>query len=860
MKNSLQNLSMKKKFMVVLIPLIIIVICFDIFQIRYNYLDYKDAIRLNKAIIVSINVNHVVHNLQKERGVSSGYLASRGASFAEELRIQRNHSDSTIQAFYDEMNRTEFNDLIKIKSSFDRIDFLRRQVDEQSIQSDLMIKYYSEINAIALNTVSELINETRDKELAQQVHAIIYLLKSKEKASIERAVGIQAFTLDTLDYDMYNRLASLVASQESYIDAFLTICNDEFRMYYNNVVTGDDIDELERLRTLLFANDGFNENPGYWYNIKTNKINLLKNVEDFMSNRIHSYTERISFSSFQKFLIFLLIDIFLLILTLWLVGNIVANLIKNVSILEAYTREISSGDLSQKIHISTNDEIGKYANTFNLMVTEINKSRMELEQERNQAEYLYENIYKQSEVIFENVGQGIFLLDKEFRISNLYSKEMEIIFDDSKIAGGNLSDFMRPHLIPRDMEALEMFMQHLFNTDIDEDVVNQLNPVKQVKIFTETAGVVNTKHIRFSFSRVEREGKIQNILVTVLDETESVILQQHLEESNARKKQEMEQILSILKIDPELLRGFIYYSGKELKSISERYESNKNQDFSKLLNFTFRTIHNLKSNAVAIGLELMSDKFHKIEESIIKLQDKKIAGNDFMTILYEINEVDTIIEEMHEMFRKVAKVYNKFSSDQPTVDSNLIDVLKRGLRMMSEETGKAGELTFLNDKNIAIPDKYEIPFKDIMIQLIRNSISHGIETPSIRAVMRKLIKGTITIKLDESENGQMIVSYRDDGQGLNLEEIRKKAVFKKLISEEEARNLDNEKTVDLIFMEGFSTRDNADNISGRGQGMSLVKSIIQEHKGDFSVNFDKDRFFEMIIRLPVIQEDELEII
>ncbi len=203
---------------------------------------------------------------------------------------------------------------------------------------------------------------------------------------------------------------------------------------------------------------------------------------------------------------------------------------------------------------------------------------------------------------------------------------MEKIFGLSKISGENFANFMRPLIIPRDLEALEMFMRHLFNEDMDEDVVNQLNPIEQVKIYSETDGIVTTKYIRVNFTRIWRRDRIANIMVTVSDETESVLLQKHLEDAEKKKKQETEQVLSILKIDPSLIRGFLYNAKRTLKGISERYEANKDRDLKALLDFTFETIHNLKGNAVVIGLDIMSEKFHEVEEAIESLKLKEVTG------------------------------------------------------------------------------------------------------------------------------------------------------------------------------------------------------------------------------------------
>jgi HAMP domain-containing protein len=866
MLKSLTNLSIRRKFAVAIIPLLLIIVIFDFLQIQHNYRDYHDSRRLNKAIIVGIEINHVVHELQKERGITAGYLSNQGENFASDLDIQRKTTDSTMRAYYNELEMGNLDDLLELHGKdleslnlqFEKLERIREQVDNLSISSDQSIAFYSELNTVALSTVNNLINETRDRTAAQQVHAIIYFLKAKERASIERAIGTQAFGNKGLNNTQHAQISSLVSAQNAYMDAFMTITNEESRDFYRNTVSGPEVDEVERMELLLLANENLQEDPNYWYEMITKKIDLLKKAEDFMSDNIHAYTEKISAESNRKFWTFIVVDVVVGSITLLLIGFIISNLIKNVKTLEAFTVRVSKGDFTKKVNIPTKDEIGQYAKTFNVMVAQIYKYNKALRRQKNKAQFLYEKVYKQYEVVFDNVEQGIFLLDRNFRISKLYSKAMERIFDNKKIAGEEFSNFMRTRLIPRDLEALEMFMKHLFNPDIDEEVLNQLNPVEQVKIFTEAKGVINTKYIKFAFTRIEKKGEIISIMVTVLDETESVLLQQHLEEVDEQKKVEMEQLLSILKIDPSVLRGFIHNSRKVLKGISDRYENDKEQDFNLLLDFTYKTIHTLKGNAMVIGLDLVSDKFHDIEESINKLKDKKISGSDFLTILYEINESDAIIARMGDMLSKVASVYSNFGSSQ-TVDANfaIIDSLKRGIDKMSEENGKAAELVFKNERNITIPDNLEQKVQDILIQLIRNSIAHGIELPNERVAKKKLIKGTIAVQLEETENDEMRITYSDDGAGVDRIKILRKAVDNEFISKQVAEELSDGDVAKLLFEDGFSTAEKIDNYSGRGQGMPLVKSIIEECEGTFEVTFKKDEFFKMIIVMPLSKTESV---
>lgn len=868
--NSIHNLSVKSKFALAILPLIIIIIVFDYLQIQEHYEDYKDSQRLNKAIVVGIEINHAIHELQKERSITTGFLSQEGDEFKLDLNNQREKTDSTIQAFYDEIARQELAELVALHTEelrdlgtyFERLTEIRGNVDSRFITADQAINYFSDINEAALQTVNGLISESRNRIAAEQVHAIIYFLKAKERASIERAVGTQAFSAGSLDGSYHSRFTSLISEQDAFIDAFLTIVDGPSEVYYNNTVSGQDVVEVDRLRQQLIGNEPLENDANYWYQMSTTKINLLKKTEDFMSQRIHDYTEGISAEANRSLYTVLVVDSSIALLTFLMIAFIVSHLLKDVETLEEFTKKVIAGDLSQKVNIKTRDEIGHYADTFNLMITEIKKSQMALKKERDKARFLYENIYKQSQVVFENVEQGIFLLNKEHKISRLYSRAMETIFGTKTIAGETLVNFMRTLLIPRDLEALEMFMKHLFNPEIDEDVVNQLNPVEQVKIFTEAGGMVHTKYIRLAFTRIENKaGAIQQIMVTVTDETEGVLLQHKLEEADEKKKMEMEQMLSILKIDPALLRGFIVNSRKVLKSISTKYEEHDGEDFEELLTFTFQIIHNLKGNSIVIGLQILTDRFHKIEDAITKLKDQpKVVGNDFLTILYEINEVDIIVGNMSDMLRKVANIYNKFSGEEQT-DTNydLIDSLKRGLSTMSEDTGKAINFEFKNDKNLNIPKIIQDPVKDILIQLMRNSIAHGIEAPNVRIAKRKLIKGNIAVTLDDNDTGdEIVLSYRDDGNGLNTAQIIEKAINRNVIPESDRDKLDDQQVIDLLFSDGFSTNEDVDEYSGRGHGLGVVKTKIEELHGTFDINFETGQFFEIVVKFPSNIQNPIE--
>ncbi|MEL7148250.1 MAG: nitrate- and nitrite sensing domain-containing protein, partial [Bacteroidota bacterium] len=213
--NSLYNLPIRAKFGIIIIPLVLIIVFFDFFQIKQHYLDYNDSNRLNKAIVLGVEINHVVHEIQKERGITAGFLSSEGAEFALEMTQQRRVTDSTLNAYYQEIKQPGLkglmtlhrNDIDKLDIEFGKLGELRNTVDALSITSDQCIEAFADINFNALNTVNMLINESRDKEVTQEVHAMIYFLKSKELSSIERAVGTQILSAETPDTVLYRKFS-----------------------------------------------------------------------------------------------------------------------------------------------------------------------------------------------------------------------------------------------------------------------------------------------------------------------------------------------------------------------------------------------------------------------------------------------------------------------------------------------------------------------------------------------------------------------------------------------------------------------------------------------------------------------------
>ena len=193
---------------------------------------------------------------------------------------------------------------------------------------------------------------------------------------------------------------------------------------------------------------------------------------------------------------------------------------------------------------------------------------------------------------------------------------------------------------------------------------------------------------------------------------------------------------------------------------------------------------------------------------------------------------DLQMAAMKTRMQPIKKVFGRF----PRVVRDLARTLGKHIELVKE-----GEDTDL-DKNLVEA------LADPLIHLVRNSVDHGIEMPAERLAAGKPATGVL--RLAAAQGGdQIVLTIADDGKGIDAEALRRKAVEKGLLDEETAARLSTRECFELIFLPGFSTKDEISDISGRGVGMDVVKTRITQING--SIQIDSQLGVGTIIRISV---------
>ncbi|MDD5400667.1 MAG: methyl-accepting chemotaxis protein [Sulfurimonas sp.] len=245
---------------------------------------------------LSQKLSLVIHETQKERGSSAGFLGSGGKQFGDILPKQR--ADTTkeyenLKAYIKTLDLDSFPKELKGEiSAFDsdmsKIAQIRSSIDSLSISVKDEVAYYTNMNTKILNIVSLSAKAAASQELVKALSAYSNFLKSKERAGIERAVLSSTFAADKFGEGVFAKWVTLVAEQDAFIDAYLSMATESSKTLYNQKINSPIVAEVNKMREIAKAKafeGGFGVDSVVWFKTITDKINLLKEVDDELAKQ-----------------------------------------------------------------------------------------------------------------------------------------------------------------------------------------------------------------------------------------------------------------------------------------------------------------------------------------------------------------------------------------------------------------------------------------------------------------------------------------------------------------------------------------------------------------------------------------------
>ena len=387
----LKKLSLENKMkLIAAFPLIFIIglslsVLFDSYEKKVSLDSVKEIVLLNTKISL------LLHETQKERGATAGYLGSKGSAFKEDLSKQRALTDTRISELttylstfpignytsnYKDYMDKAVNDLSNIKD-------IRPKVDSLEIEAKKAIEYYTNMNAEFLDFIAKTSLITTNPELINNINGYYNFLMAKERAGIERAIGSSTFANKTFAPGMYPKFLGLVNEQELFLRTFY-IYGSEYEAFTKEKMNNPIFAEVQRMRNILLSYSEnrdvvFDIESKYWFESITKKINILKEIDDYVSQNINNNIDTLISEEINRIYIIALGLIFIILFTLlfvqFFIGSIKRAINKIDNGIEQFMKYLNKEiNEIEYIKVGTKGSLGNLAKMVNENIDTINGS------------------------------------------------------------------------------------------------------------------------------------------------------------------------------------------------------------------------------------------------------------------------------------------------------------------------------------------------------------------------------------------------------------------------------------------------------------------------------------------------------
>jgi len=463
-----------------------------------------------------------------------------------------------------------------------------------------------------------------------------------------------------------------------------------------------------------------------------------------------------------------------------------------------------------------------------------------------------EKAQRETTEILNTVKEGLFLLDPELAVGSQISRSIEQILQHEVSANMPFMPILQQLVSDEIYTSSKDYIQLLFGNKVKESLMLSLNPLSQVKVQTKDDAA--PRYLSFQFNRVVENKQVLHLLVTVQDVTEQVTQAEELTKLKGQSNINLELLKALLQADAFQLRQFLNHAHSNLAVINEILANadKRAATHTDMVNQCFRIIHAIKGEAAAIGLQAIQVLAHQFEEHLVFLRKKnewdaqEILSLPVMlsAMLEQIMQIEMITD-----FMQAHHQANNNPETPPSISASVGNNLKRLAEQVNQSQNKNVQLNL----ELALLDQMDTKtvhqLQQIGIQLIRNGICHGIESADTRLANGKPSHGEISITTRMNQEGIIDFIVRDDGQGIVPNRIRAAMLKSGRYSSDIVYQLSDKEIVAKLFEPGFSTANGADQDAGRGVGMDLVQSLINEIGGELKIDTKADVFTQFSFRI-----------
>ena len=392
-------MSIVTRFLIILaIPTI--AVGYQFYQQFLNFQDiqneWSELIKTEEVIQSSIAV---IHEIQKERGLSAGHYTSKRLKYKKEVEEQRAITHQAYKKLVESSQKLNCNGEQKdfcqvVKNGYKEIQTFRKKIDDSEFNFDELISNYSELNKKLIN-VGLQSHVTRDIKINQYFSSLHNLSIIKEYSGLERAYGTTILTSVNFKIDQFRLFTSILENQNEHWELFEPNAPEEIKKYFSGSDHGT-VTELVNMRKQIFRfhenqmthnqlesyRDGIGKisfDADTWWKITTQRIDLLRTIELRYLEIIFSELDHLKESNKKNSQNLLIVAFSTFILTLLLLLYLSRSIVRGLIDIRDMALEIADGNLEKKFDEQRNDEIGALASAFNTMNAKVLSAKEDAE-------------------------------------------------------------------------------------------------------------------------------------------------------------------------------------------------------------------------------------------------------------------------------------------------------------------------------------------------------------------------------------------------------------------------------------------------------------------------------------------------
>lgn len=382
------RMPMKMKLIIALQPLLLALCWFAGSGIWTRIETERQMENIAQLTALARSAGNVVHELQKERGMSVGFLGAEGKTFKDELNAQRALTDREIEIFVRSLSDTalQAGDVTTSVAAFKKnilsLATIREKVTQLGLPASEVVKFYTSVIADVLHFVGRLGTLTDSGEMANSFAAYYNLLNLKEQAGIERALLSNIFSSGHFADGQLHQLSDVVSKQNAWLAQSLRLSSPEQAAMLKSRLQSTEATQALSLREAAFshaANGGFDVDPTVWFKVQTQRIEVMRQIENVAANLLWESAIKLAQDARKNWQIYMAVSLLALLASLAFAGAIALNMHRQFSDTLSKIAGMN-GDLTQRLATPGKDELSSLNRAYNTMLENIQHIVQEIKQ------------------------------------------------------------------------------------------------------------------------------------------------------------------------------------------------------------------------------------------------------------------------------------------------------------------------------------------------------------------------------------------------------------------------------------------------------------------------------------------------